>query len=181
MLTLLPTLNFVLAVGGLALLFVTAALYVDYFIYRGKYLAVRVKEAAWPVIIITTAGSVALSLIYSEYFKFIPCSLCWLQRLAIYPQALMALIAWKQGDERWFSLYGIGLSLFGLGVAIYQYIYQLIPPAAREGFAPCLIDGSNADCAVKVIDEFGFVTFPFLSAVTFMFLIVVYLYLRKGR
>ncbi len=177
--TWLPTLNFVLATGGLALAAVTVSLYVDYFVYKGRYLADRVKEAMWPIIIATTAGTVALTLLYSEYFKFVPCSLCWLQRIAIYPQALMALMAWKQGDERWFPLYGIGLSIFGLGVAIYQYIYQLIPPAAREGFAPCLIDGSNADCAVKVIDEFGFVTFPFLSAVTFAFLIVIYLYMRR--
>lgn len=129
--TWLPTLNFVLATGGLALAAVTVSLYVDYFVYKGRYFSDRVKEAMWPIIIATTAGTVVLTLLYSEYFKFVPCSLCWLQRIAIYPQALMALMAWKQGDERWFPLYGIGLSIFGLGVAIYQYIYQLIPPAAR--------------------------------------------------
>lgn len=176
----LPTLNFVLAVGGLALAAVTVALFIDLFVYKGRYFGERVREAAWPLIIATTVGSVALSLVYSEYFKFVPCSLCWLQRIAIYPQALLALMAWKGGDTRQFPLYGISLSIFGLGVAVYQYIYQLIPPAAREGFAPCLIDGSNADCAVKVIDEFGFVTFPLLSAITFAFLIAVYLYMRRS-
>lgn len=180
MMNLLPTLNFVLAVGGLALAAVTAVLFIDLFIYKGKYFGERVREAMWPVIIGTTVGTVALSLVYSEYFKFVPCSLCWLQRIAIYPQALLALMAWKGGDTRQFPLYGIGLSVFGLMVATYQYIYQLIPPAAREGFAPCLIDGSNADCAVKVIDEFGFVTFPLLSAITFTFLIAVYLYMRRS-
>ncbi len=177
--TWLPTLNFVLASGGLALAAVTVALYVDYFIYKGRYFADRVREAMWPIVILTTAGTVALTLLYSEYFKFVPCSLCWLQRIAMYPQALMVLLAFKSGDTKHFPLYGIGLSLFGLIVALYQYVYQLIPPAAREGFAPCLIDGSNADCAVKVINEFGFVTFPLLSAITFAFLIVVYLYMRR--
>ncbi|MCB9818985.1 disulfide bond formation protein B [Candidatus Nomurabacteria bacterium] len=178
---LLPTLNFVLAVGGLALGALTIALYVDYFIYKGKYFQDRVKEAMWPVVTLTTIGTVALTLLYSEYFKFIPCSLCWLQRIAIYPQALLVLLAFRNQDTRNFPLYGIGLSIFGLIVAIYQYIYQLVPPAVREGgFAPCLIDGSNADCAVKVINEFGFVTFPLLSAITFAFLIVVYLYMRRN-
>lgn len=177
---LLSTLNFTLAIGGLALLAVTVVLYVDYFVFKGRYLKERVEEAAWLAIVAATVGSVFLSLLYSEYFKFIPCSLCWLQRIAIYPQALMSILAWRGGDNRMFPIYGIALSLFGLGVAIYQYIYQLIPPAAREGFAPCLIDGSNADCAVKVINEFGFVTFPLLSAITFAFLIIIYLYLLRS-
>lgn len=179
--TLLPTLNFTLAVGGLALAAVTAALFVDYFFYKGKYFGERVKEAMWPVVVVTTIGSVAMTLLYSEYFKFVPCSLCWLQRIALYPQALLALMAFRTGDTKHFPLYGIGLSLFGLVVALYQYVYQLVPPAVREsGLAPCLIDGSNADCAVKVINEFGFVTFPLLSAISFAFLIMAYLYMRKG-
>ena len=162
---LLPTLNFTVAVGGLALLAVTVILYVDYFVFKRKYFKEIMEETAWPAIIATTVGSTVLSLIYSEYFKFVPCSLCWLQRIAIYPQALMSFIAFKKKDTELFPLYGIALSIFGVIVAIYQYIYQLIPPATRECFAPCLIDGSNADCAVKVINEFGFVTFPLLSVI----------------
>ncbi|MEX2341178.1 MAG: disulfide bond formation protein B [Candidatus Paceibacterota bacterium] len=178
---LLPTLNFTMAVGGLALAVVTAIFFVDYFVYRGKYFGERVREAAWPIILLVTIGTTIMTLIYSEYFKFVPCSLCWLQRIALYPQALIVLLAFRMGDWKNFPVYGIALSIFGFLVAIYQYIYQLIPPAAREGFAPCLIDGSNADCAVKVINEFGFVTFPLLSAITFAFLIIVYLYmLRRG-
>lgn len=179
---LLPTLNFTVAVGGLALLVVTAILYVDYLFFKGKYFREIIQEAAWPAIIATTIGSTVLSLVYSEYFKFVPCSLCWLQRIAIYPQALMGLIAFKKKDTLLFPLYGIALSIFGLVVALYQYVYQLIPPAAREaGIAPCLIDGSNADCAVKVINEFGFVTFPLLSAITFAFLIIIYLYMLRAN
>lgn len=178
--TLLPTLNFVLAVGGLALAAVTLALYIDYFVYKGKYFADRVREAMWPAIIGTTIGTVAMTLVYSEYFQIVPCSLCWLQRIAMYPQVILALLAWKAKDTTRFPVYGIGLSVFGLLVAVYQYIYQLIPPEARESLAPCLLDGSNADCALKVINEFGFVTFPLLSAISFAFLIVMYLYMRKG-
>lgn len=177
---LLPKLNFILAVGGLALAAATIALYVDYFWLKGKYFRDRIKEGMWPIVAAATVGTVALTLLYSEYFKFVPCSLCWLQRIAIYPQALMVLLAWKGGDTTRFPTYGIGLSIFGFIVAVYQYIYQLMPAEARDSFAPCLIDGSNADCAVKVINEFGFVTFPLLSAVTFAFLIVIYLYMRRS-
>jgi disulfide bond formation protein DsbB len=180
MMTFLPTLNFILAVGGLALAAGTVVLYLDYFLLKGKYFCGQIKEGMWPIIAGVTIGTVALTLLYSEYFKFVPCSLCWLQRIAIYPQALMVLLAWKGDDTSRFPSYGIGLSIFGFIVAVYQYIYQLMPAEARDSFAPCLIDGSNADCAVKVINEFGFVTFPLLSAITFAFLIVVYLYMRRS-
>lgn len=176
----LPTLNFTLAVAGILLLVVTIALYVDYFLYRGKYFAARVQEMMWPALMATTIGSVALSLLYSEYFGFIPCSLCWLQRIAIYPQALLTVVGFRMRDDTYLPLYGIGLSIFGFLVAVYQYVYQLIPPETREGITPCLLDSVGSDCATKVIDEFGFVTFPFLSAVTFAFLIVLYLYLRRS-
>jgi disulfide bond formation protein DsbB len=53
----------------------------------------------------------------------------------------------------------------------------MVPATVREGgVLPCLADGSGADCADKVIDLFGFVTFPFVSAVAFAFLIMLYVY-----
>jgi len=178
----LPQLNFVLATGGLLLAVVTIALYIDLFAFRGAKFSSLIKKLFWPLTILTTTGSIALSLLYSEYFGFIPCSLCWLQRIAIYPQAILAITAWKLKDAVFFPIYGIGLSLFGLVVAIYQYIYQMLPPEKiAEGLMPCLADGSNADCAVKVIDQFGFVTFSLLSAITFTFLIALYLYQLRAN
>jgi disulfide bond formation protein DsbB len=179
----LPTLNLIVACGGLFVGVVTIALFFDLLFSGGRRFLPYVSTFAWPAIIIATTGSVALSLVYSEYFGFIPCSLCWLQRIAIYPQALLALIAFRVRDTVYFPLYGIGLSVFGLMVAVYQYIYQMRPKETlTSGLMPCLADGSNADCAVKVIDLFGFVTFPFLSGVTFLFLITLYFYqLRLAR
>ena len=177
---LLHTLNFTIAVCSIALAVTTVALYIDYFVWKGRYFGERIKEARWYIVIGVTLSSVVLSLLYSEYFGFIPCSLCWLQRIAVYPQALMSVFAYRMKDTIHFPVYGIWLSLFGLSVAIYQYVYQMVPKdAVTSGLMPCLADGSNADCAVKVIDEFGFITFPLISAVTFAFLIVVYLYMHR--
>lgn len=175
---LLPTLNFALAVIGLLLMVKTLVLAFDLIGKDGRCFGEKLRPFLWPAIIGTTVGSVALSLLYSEYFGFIPCSLCWLQRIAIYPQALLAILAFRRQDTAHFPLYGTALSLFGLAVALYQYVYQMIPAEVRNSVVPCLADGS-ADCGNKVIDLFGFVTFPFLSAVTFTFLIVLYTYLRR--
>ena len=175
----LSTLNYWLAVGGLLLLAETVFLYIDYFYLNSRYYTKWVHPYVWFMIIPTTVGTVALSLLYSEYFGFIPCSLCWLQRIAIYPQALLAIVAYKTKDHVFFPLYGIALSLFGLVVAVYHYIYQMQPKeVATSLLMPCLADGSG-DCATKVIEEFGFVTFPLLSAITFAFLIVLFYLIRQ--
>lgn len=175
----LYTLNYVLALGGIGLLLVTIDLFTDYHFFKSKYYARYVKAYIWPLIIVTTVASVALSLVYSEYYGFVPCSLCWLQRIALYPQALLAIMAFRLKEQVYFPLYGIALSLFGLGAALYHYVYQMLPKDASGGVLPCLADGSG-DCAAKVIDEFGFMTFPLLSAIIFAFLIALYLNLRRS-
>ncbi len=176
----LDTINFTLALAGLALLPVTAGLYLDYFFFHSRYFKRWLQPYAWKAIMLITAGSVAVSLLYSEYFGFVPCSLCWLQRIALYPQALLSVIAFKTNDTLRFPLYGIALSAFGFVVGLYHYVYQLIPKEALTSqIMPCLADGS-ADCGVRVIDEFGFMTFPLLSAITFALLIALYLHLRRA-
>jgi len=161
------------------MLALTIGLYVDYFYCQSKYFNRFIQKFVWIIIPTITVGSVVISLVYSEYFGFVPCSLCWLQRIALYPQALFALMAFKTKESVYFPLYSLALSIFGLLVAIYHYLYQMVPKeVAGGGVMPCLADGS-ADCGLKVIDLFGFVTFPLLSAITFAFLIVLYLNLRR--
>jgi disulfide bond formation protein DsbB len=175
----LDMLNFWFAIAGLAMIPVTVGLYADYFFYKSKYYLQWFHEYVWIAVMAITVGSVAVSLLYSEYFGFVPCSLCWLQRIALYPQALLSILAFKIKDSTYFPLYGIALSIFGFGVALYQYVYQLLPQGPETSrLMPCLADGS-ADCAVRVINEFGFVTFPLLSAITFALLIILYLNQRR--
>jgi disulfide bond formation protein DsbB len=170
--------NLIFSLGGLGLLVATILLYIDYLFLGSKNYKKYVAGIVWPLLIATTVGSVAITLFYSEYLGFIPCSLCWLQRIALYPQALFAIMAFNMKEHMYYPVYGIGLSIFGFIVAMYQYIYQMLPREVSSGLMPCLADGS-ADCAEKVMETFGFVTFPLLSAITFAFLIVLYLNLRN--
>lgn len=175
----IPTINLFYSVAGLLVLAMTLVLFYDYFFNNQKIYLKWFSPYAWLIIIPTTIGGVATTLLYSEVFGFIPCSLCWLQRVALYPQVFLALVAFKLKDVKHFPFYGIALSLFGLIVAVYHYIYQSLPQTFHEsGLVPCLADGS-ADCSKKVMEVFGFVTFPFLSAVIFLFLIVIYLHLFR--
>lgn len=171
--------NLAFALGGLALLGVTMVLAYDYIFNESALYKRFVANFVWYILMLVTLSGVATTLLYSEYFGFVPCSLCWLQRIALYPQALMVLAAFKVKDTTFFPLYGIVISGFGFVVAVYHYIYQLVPKEVlTSGALPCLADGT-ADCADKVMNVFGFVTFPLLSAITFAFLIVLFLHMRK--
>ncbi len=175
----IQTINLLYAIGGLVLLLATVVLAYDYFYNQQQLYRRFLERFVWVLILLVTIGGVATTLLYSEYFGFVPCSLCWLQRIALYAQAIIAVVALWQRDAIFFPLYGIALSIFGIGVAVYQYIYQLIPAETRAAVMPCLADGT-ADCGTKVMEVFGFVTFPFLSAVIFLFLISLYLHMRRS-
>ncbi len=180
----LNLINFLFAIVGLVMLGVTLVLYADYFFGQRTLYRNWIQKFVWHILVATTVSGVAISLLYSEYFGFVPCSLCWLQRIALYPQALFSLMAVKTKESVYYPLYSMALSFFGLAVAVYHYIDQMLPKAPiatnplSSSILPCLADGS-ADCGLKVINEFGFVTFPFLSAVMFAFLIILYMNLRK--
>lgn len=163
--------------AGLLVLVGTVVLFFDYFFNTQRIYLRWILPYVWLVLLATTVGGVATTLLYSEVFGFIPCSLCWLQRVALYPQVFLSVTACKLKDAKFFPVYGIVLSSFGLVTAVYQYIYQSLPQEIHEsGLLPCLADGS-ADCSKKVMEVFGFVTFPFLSGVLFLFLIALYLHL----
>lgn len=175
------SINFLYAVAGLSVLGCTLVLLYDYFCNWQDFFTRYVSPYVWSVIILTSIGGTLTTLLYSEVFGFIPCSLCWLQRVALYPQTMLSILGYKMKDTTYFPVYGLALSAFGLLVAVYQYIYQALPAEMLEsGFVPCLADGS-ADCSKKVIEVFGFVTFPLLSAIMFSFLIVLYLHVRKAN
>jgi len=174
------TINFWYSVAGLVSLVLSAVLVFDFF-NKQKLYNNFIAPYIWGILMLTTVGGVATTLLYSEIFGFIPCSLCWLQRVALYPQVLLVLTAFKFKDTKHFPIYGIVLSVFGFVVAVYQYIFQMLPQELHDSvLLPCLADGS-ADCSKKVMEVFGFVTFPFLSALLFVFLIVLYLHLYRFK
>src|SRR3989344_3104936 len=69
------------------------------------------------------AGSLAGSLFYSNYAGFAPCSLCWIQRIFIYPLVpIFAIALWK--NDRNVADYALSLSVIGTLVAAYHTYIQ---------------------------------------------------------
>jgi len=126
--------------------------------------------------LVLTLGALAMSLYYSEVLGFIPCSLCWLMRIFMYSQVFIFATALVKKD-RSIADYIIVLSAAGLLVGLYQHYLQL----GGGSFLPCPADQAEADCAERIIFEFGHVTFPWVGVSMFLFLIATALHLRAGE
>src|SRR3989344_3514860 len=68
-------------------------------------------------------GATLGSLFYSEVAGFVPCSLCWWQRLFLYPQVLiLGFGLWKKDSRVWNCV--LGLSVIGALIAVYNTYLQ---------------------------------------------------------
>ena len=110
-------------------------------------------------------GATLGSLYFSEIRNFVPCEYCWYQRIAMYPLAIILLIATIRRDKNIIP-YALTLSLAGFGISAYHYQLQLFP----EQSSSC---GLEAACTSRWIEVFGFVTIPMLALTSFAFVSMI--------
>ena len=173
MLPIVETANFYLALGTVLLQVAILAAVVDWAVFNGMYVVRHLAPYALRLAFLMSLLSIALTLVYSEVFGFIPCGLCWLQRVFLYPQALILGIALFRKDTQSASAYGIPLSILGGIIAFYQHYLQM----GGSEFVKC--PTSSGDCAQRIVFEFGYVTFPLMSLTLFIALVVLYMIARR--
>ena len=109
---------------------------------------------------LVAVGATLGSLYFSEIRNFLPCEFCWYQRIAMYPLALILLIATIRRDRKIIP-YALALSTIGAIISAYHYQLQLFPGQGSS----C---GLDASCAYKWVEVFGFVTIPLLAFGSFL-------------
>lgn len=174
MLPIVEQLNFILALGTLTLQVAAALLLILILFKRDHPVVSFVGVYGVHIVFLITLSGVALTLLYSEVFGFLPCGLCWLQRVFLYPQAVIAGIALYKKDQR-VADYLTGLSIFGLVVALYQHYLQI----GGVELIDCPAVGAGGDCAKRILFEFGYITFPLMSATLFAAIIVTMIAVRR--
>lgn len=117
---------------------------------------------AWLVALVTTLGSLYFSLVA----HYTPCALCWYQRIAMYPLALILLVAAVRRD-RHVGWYVLPLALVGAGLAVYHTQLQAFP-SQHSTFCT-----TAEPCTVRYVWEFGFVSLPFMALSAFVFVITM--------
>jgi disulfide bond formation protein DsbB len=118
--------------------------------------------AAFVVAAIATGGS----LFFSQIANFPPCELCWFQRICMYPLSILTLeMAWRNDNRA--ARYLFPLPIVGACVSIY---HLLIENSVIKEPNQCL-QSAPGGCAVKWINEFGYMTIPTLALTGFLLLI----------
>lgn len=123
----------------------------------------------WIVSLIATLGS----LFFSEILNFIPCTLCWYQRILMYPLTLILGIAFYHGDRTVYK-YVLPISLVGMVISCYHYCLQKIP--VLQKFEMCT---SGIPCSGEYINLLGFITIPFLAFIAFSVITLMMIIIRK--
>jgi disulfide bond formation protein DsbB len=117
---------------------------------------------AFVVASIATGGS----LFFSQIAHFPPCEFCWFQRVLMYPLSILTLFVAARGDNR-AARYLLPLPVVGAGTAVYHILIE--NHVISEPHA-CLVSAPGG-CAVKWVNEFGYMTIPTLALTGFLLLI----------
>jgi len=129
------------------------------------------RDVALPVGTLIALGATLGSLYYSEVAGYPPCTLCWYQRIAIYPQVVvLGVAAWRRDREVWRT--SVPLALIGIAFSVWHIVIEQVPSLA----GPC--DPSNP-CTILWVEEFGFLTIPTMALVTGAALIATTLLARS--
>jgi disulfide bond formation protein DsbB len=116
-----------------------------------------------------------VSLFFSEVMDLPPCSLCWYQRICLYPLVLVIGVGIVLRDGK-LTRYALPLVVAGLGFAVYHNLlyYGVIP----ESLAPCKV---GVPCSSRQINWLGFIGIPLMALGGFAGLLVTLLLHRRRQ
>jgi disulfide bond formation protein DsbB len=136
------------------------------------------NDSDWAILFATwllAAGATLGSLFFSEVMELTPCTLCWMQRIFMFPLAIILLSGLFPFD-RSVVRYALPLSAIGAAVATYHLLLQLgtIPESA----APCR---QGVSCSEAQLAIFGFVSIPLLSLIVFASVSGMLIWLKRRQ
>ncbi len=129
------------------------------------------------LIFICTVSLVATlgSLYFSEVRGYVPCTLCWYQRILMYPIVLISGIALFQKNARIalttavFATVGGSISLYHYGIQKLSFLGDSAPSCGA------------VSCTGQYINYFGFITIPFLALIAFIIILITSLFIMKWQ
>lgn len=125
---------------------------------------------SWIAAIIATLGS----LYFSEVRHFIPCTLCWYQRIFMYPLVILLGVAVYRSDTGIYR-YGLPLSIIGMVISGYHTVLQKIP--YLQQFEMCT---TGVPCSKDYLNWMGFITIPLMAFVAFTIITISLLVIARS-
>ena len=129
-------------------------------------------SALWLAFLVALTATLG-SLYLSEIAHFVPCTLCWYQRIAMYPLVpILGIAAWHR--DVGVARYAVPLAAIGAVVSIYHYQLERFPSQASVSCS------AEAPCTVVWIWKFHFVSIPFMALSGFALIVTLLLVARSG-
>lgn len=125
-----------------------------------------VGPVALPLAWLVALGATLGSLYYSEIANFTPCELCWYQRIAMYPWALILAIASYRRDTS-IKVYAIPVVIIGGLISIYHYLEQRFPDSVSSSCDPV------APCSATYVWELNYISIPMMALTCFAVIAVL--------
>jgi disulfide bond formation protein DsbB len=126
---------------------------------------------SWLLAAIATTGS----LYFSQVLELPPCSLCWWQRICMFPLVILFGVGYLKKDASCL-LYTAPLVIIGLFISIYHNL--LYYGVLEKGFSTC---SAGVSCTTAQIQWLGFITIPLLALVAFTLLTIFLYFLNKNK
>ncbi|MBI3306147.1 disulfide bond formation protein B [Candidatus Nomurabacteria bacterium] len=165
-------LNVILGAGTIALQ-VLSVIAIIFLFFRSKilsrnfYLDFIDKHFLTLSFFISLIASV-FPLVYSEIINFLPCSLCWWQRVFMFPALIIYAIALWDRDRKVIRYVAPLLSL-GFLISAYQNFFYYFGNVSN---LPC--DASGVSCYQQLVSEFGgYISIPMMALTAFFALLTL--------
>lgn len=125
---------------------------------------------AWIVALVATAGS----LYYSEVAHLPPCTLCWYQRIGMYPFAVILGVAALKRDAG-IKRYVLPIVLPAAAISVYHYQLEWFPNQTS------LVCSLSVPCSQRWFLKFQYISLPFMALSAFALIAVLVLAAQPWR
>lgn len=146
--------------GLLSLLALALIVYLVVAFTRRRISDVFRQDVALPLATLIALVATSGSLFFSEVANYTPCVLCWYQRIAMYPLVVICGVAALRRDAHVYKTV-LPISLIGASISTWHIMIEQRP--ALGGMCD-----PQAPCALKWINEFGFLTLPTMALIAFV-------------
>ena len=151
-----------LLLGAVRVLAIASDAALDVYAGIARAIEARAVVAAWLVAALATVGS----LYFSEIAGFVPCTLCWYQRIAMYPLVVILGIAAIR-RQRHAPTGTVALAAIGALIAAYHVALEWVPSLDTGACAVA------TPCTFVWFRVFGVISMPTLALTAFVLIIVL--------
>ena len=145
------------------------------FPFFGKFISFLKKNFLALAFTVATFSTIT-SLFYSEIAHLPACSMCWYQRIFLFPQVFLFGMALYKKDNHIID-YGILLSIVGILLASYHILLQ----NGVKLYTPCSVNTTLVSCSDQLFSYFGYITIPVMSLTAFVMILILLILARQKR